>query len=328
MAKFKVGDKVRHVDDGQDGPVGVVKGVYGDGKIKVKFPGLMKDGFDGFEEEELVMANGCARNAKFSKGDKVESVKTGAKGVVDEVYGDEKYAVLFDGAGSPDRVEGFQIKAANAKACNGKFKVGDSVRLVKGPAPSVGDTGKVVNVYTLTEDMAKSMGFGDYVGQDIVTFFGKGGKHIVPEAWVVAANSAPLASNRASVFEYGVGDTVKLQSGRKGEVIAKYADKNGDIKVDVSIRGTRFTVLPNEIESVIKNSAPVRSTNAVVQNAINARRARNAEEFDKGFVESKARSIYNDLDDLLDYIKRFSKSGIPTYMLASVQDAMKAIDRI
>jgi hypothetical protein len=130
------------------------------------------------------------------------------------------------------------------------------------------------------------------------------------------------------VFEYGVGDTVKLQSGRKGEVIAKYADKNGDIKVDVSIRGTRFTVLPNEIESVIKNSAPVRSANAVVQNAINARRVRNAEEFDKGFVESKARSIYNDLDDLLDYIKRFSKSGIPTYMLASVQDAMKAIGRI
>lgn len=56
--------------------------------------------------------------AKFSKGDKVESVKTGAKGVVDEVYGDEKYAVLFDGATNPDKVEGFQIKAANGCARN------------------------------------------------------------------------------------------------------------------------------------------------------------------------------------------------------------------
>lgn len=52
--------------------------------------------------------------SKFKKGDKVVSVKTGAKGVVDEVYGEEKYAVLFDGAANPDRVEGFQIKAANS----------------------------------------------------------------------------------------------------------------------------------------------------------------------------------------------------------------------
>jgi hypothetical protein len=50
--------------------------------------------------------------SKFKKGDKVVSVKTGAKGVVDEVYGEEKYAVLFDGAANPDRVEGHQIKAA------------------------------------------------------------------------------------------------------------------------------------------------------------------------------------------------------------------------
>ena len=66
--------------------------------------------------------------AKFAKGDKVVSVKSGAKGVVDEVYGEEKYAVLFDGAANPDRVEGFQIKAANGCAKNAKFKVGDRVR--------------------------------------------------------------------------------------------------------------------------------------------------------------------------------------------------------
>lgn len=192
---------------------------------------------------------------KFSKGDKVESVKTGAKGVVDEVYGEEKYAVLFDGSTNPDRVEGFQIKAANAKACNGKFKVGDSVRLVKGPAPSVGDFGKVVNVYTLTEDMAKSMGFGDYVGQDIVTFFGKGGKHIVPEAWVVAANSAPISS-----------------------------------------------------------------TNSVVQNAINARRARNAEGYDN--------SLGREVDRLADRIAKKFKEHAESYAYWIEADCGRQVDAL
>ena len=65
--------------------------------------------------------------SKFKKGDKVASVKTGAKGVVDEVYGEEKYAVLFDGAANPDRVEGFQIRLANSRACNAKFKIGEWV---------------------------------------------------------------------------------------------------------------------------------------------------------------------------------------------------------
>lgn len=78
----------------------------------------------------------------------------------------------------------------------------------------------------------------------------------------------------------------------------------------------------------LANSAPVRSTNAVVQNAINARRARNAGGFDKAFVENKARSIYNDLDDLKDYLNRYAKDGVPAYMLSSVQDAMKAIGNI
>lgn len=76
--------------------------------------------------------------AKFSKGDKVESVKTGAKGVVDEVYGDEKYAVLFDGATNPDRVEGFQIKAANGCARNAKFKEGDNVKAKDGKVYTIG----------------------------------------------------------------------------------------------------------------------------------------------------------------------------------------------
>ena len=59
-----------------------------------------------------------AMDAKFKKGDKVVSVKTGAQGVVNEVYGEEKYAVLFNGAANPDRVEGFQIRLANSRAAD------------------------------------------------------------------------------------------------------------------------------------------------------------------------------------------------------------------
>lgn len=54
---------------------------------------------------------------KFSKGDKVVLVKSGDKGVVSEVYGGEKYAVWVDGEKYPWKVEGFQMKLANA-ACN------------------------------------------------------------------------------------------------------------------------------------------------------------------------------------------------------------------
>jgi preprotein translocase subunit YajC len=76
--------------------------------------------------------------SKFKKGDKVVSVKTGVKGVVDEVYDEEKYAVLFDGAANPDRVEGFQIRLANSRACNAKdgfgaeIKVGDRAKFITG----------------------------------------------------------------------------------------------------------------------------------------------------------------------------------------------------
>jgi hypothetical protein len=135
--------------------------------------------------------------AKFSKGDKVESVKTGARGVVDEVYGDEKYAVLFDGATNPDRVEGFQIKAANGCARNAKFKVGDKVT-----------DGNAVYEITDVDD-------GIY-------------------EWKVVSGKADPSHSEGGVISWA------------------------------------------ESKMRLANSAPVRSANAVVQNAINARRARNA----------------------------------------------------
>ena len=53
--------------------------------------------------------------AKFKVGDKVVST-SGNRGVVDEVYDHEQYAVRFDGRSMPDRVEGFKLRAANSAA--------------------------------------------------------------------------------------------------------------------------------------------------------------------------------------------------------------------
>lgn len=89
----------------------------------------------------------AAADAKFKKGDKVVSVKTGAQGIVNEVYGEEKYAVLFNGAANPDRVEGFQIRLSNshaADACgtDAKFQKGDKVRVWQ--YPIYGKMGEIV----------------------------------------------------------------------------------------------------------------------------------------------------------------------------------------
>ena len=119
---------------------------------------------------------------KFKKGDKVVSVKTGAQGVVDEVYGEEKYAVLFDGAANPDRVEGFQIRLANSRVRNGKFKVGDRVwvpaKQKRGVIRGVSATG---NQY----DVEFMGGGGAYVNEDGLEFLQALGNSDAP----VSANS-------------------------------------------------------------------------------------------------------------------------------------------
>lgn len=147
-AKFKVGDKV--FLRGQGGGVCTIvrigpkpaPGKYGAGWAEETFDVKRdRDGvmFTGLVETDLRLANSRATDsramdAKFKKGDKVVSVKTGAQGVVNEVYGEEKYAVLFNGAANPDRVEGFQIRLADnsraADACEDsiEFHVGQRVR--------------------------------------------------------------------------------------------------------------------------------------------------------------------------------------------------------
>lgn len=197
--------------------------------------------------------------AKFSKGDKVESVKTGAKGVVDEVYGDEKYAVLFDGATNPDKVEGFQIKAANGCARNAKFKVGQKVKMIVSAAP----------VYGLwLED-----GIGGMTGT--IT-------KVMPETeW--------------SNAEYEIG-------GRLGDVIRKA----GRVK----------TVAEEDLFAA--NSASLASTNAVVQNAINARTARNA----GGNDNSWGREV----DRLADTITKEFKKQAESYAYWIEADCGRPVD--
>ena len=78
-----------------------------------------------------------------------------------------------------------------------KFKVGDKVKQTNGPGK--GATGKIVNIYPLRPDMVASMGFGEYVGHDLITFMGPEGKSIVPEDWLVAANSRACNSRNPIV---------------------------------------------------------------------------------------------------------------------------------
>lgn len=168
--------------------------------------------------------------AKFSKGDKVESVKKGAKGVVDEVYGDEKYAVLFDGATNPDRVEGFQIKAANGCAKNAKFKIGDKVRVDSAFSSNVND----------------GMGIVDAIqGDDVIVSFGGYGKVRVPSAYVyinspastnaVVQNAINARRARNAIDFNGASAKVrKAFEGRLEKIVQKFKNDLRAVSTDVA----------------------------------------------------------------------------------------------
>lgn len=162
---------------------------------------------------------------KFKKGDRVVSVKTGAKGVVDEVYGEEKYAVLFDGAANPDRVEGFQIRLANSRACNGKFKVGDKVwvpaKQKRGVIRGVSATG---NQY----DVEFMGGGGAYVNEEGLEFL-----------QALGNSDSPVSTNSV------VRNAMAARTARNAETasqIAAKASKDAD-----------------ELEAMVKKATPWRN---------------------------------------------------------------------
>ena len=185
--------------------------------------------------------------AEFTAGDRVvkmSGIAAGKYGTVNSVREDGTLNVTFDG----ERMARFcDPERCGKVAANATFKKGDRVKL-KGSSKLgtvVGGMGTYIG--------AGSLGGGsDYPGDVTVRWDSYSFDTPVKPENLVLANSR--ACNRASVYEYGVGDTVKLRSGRTGEVLSKYVDKNGDIKIDVDLNGTRFTASPEMIDSVVKNS--------------------------------------------------------------------------
>lgn len=237
--------------------------------------------------------------AKFSKGDKVESVKTGAKGVVDEVYGDEKYAVLFDGSTNPDRVDGFQIKAANGCAKNAvakdidgnMLKVGDRVMYERSRG-------------TWDTDIIKRIDDNGSVYLSKTMLFGRD------------ASSSLVKNGCARNAKFKVGDKVT-----DGNAVYEITDVDDGIyewkfvsgKADPS-HSEGGEIAWAEGKMRLANSRAVCSTNAVVQNAINARRARNAIDFNgesakvrkalEGRLEKLVQKFKNDLNAVVADVGR------------------------
>jgi preprotein translocase subunit YajC len=202
---------------------------------------------------------GIAANAKFKVGDVVHRASTlgvdpkdlkilkAYRRNVPGIGFVQKYDVqLPDGTVHPDEDERWFVRA-NSRAANREFAPGDKV-CIGGRAGM--ERGEKVETIERVE--------GE--GNDKFLFF-KGSKWGMPARMYAYANSR--ACNRASVFEYGVGDTVKLRSGRTGEVLSKYVDKDGNLSIEINLNGTRYAVSADMVDSVVKNA---RACNAVARN--------------------------------------------------------------
>ena len=123
-AKFKVGDKVKHKTNGL---TGIVEGRATEpGNYNVRSEGRVFM----WDEDDLVLANACAANAKFKVGDRVwfKAPVTGAKvtAKITATLGGEKYGFVDDD-GIQGTIEGNAIYPLNSSAANATFKKGDRV---------------------------------------------------------------------------------------------------------------------------------------------------------------------------------------------------------
>lgn len=234
MAEFTAGDRVVKMSGIAAGKYGTVNSVREDGTLNVTFDGERMARFCDPERCGKVAAN-----AKFKVGDIV--VDKGFPSVKLRIVQDDSrynpnehtYAVkpLRGRAVTTSREE--DLKLANSRAANAKFKVGDEVVY-----KANGHRGQVKEID------------GDRIG---VRWILSSSIEWHSEDEIKKATNA-RACNRASVFEYGVGDTVKLRSGRTGEVLSKYVDKDGNLSIEINLNGTRYAVSADMVDSVVKNA--------------------------------------------------------------------------
>ena len=184
--------------------------------------------------------------ADFNTGDrivKMSGVNAGKYGTINSISDSGTLNVTFDG----ERLPRFCDPERCGKiGLNATYAVGDRVKfnVIRGFTP-VPKTGKVRSVSKIgpSGDMSSSEWY--YIDVD------GGGSAAVQAGNIVGRNAA---CNRASVYEYGVGDTVKLRSGRTGEVLSKYVDKDGNLSIEINLNGTRYAVSADMVDSVVKNS--------------------------------------------------------------------------
>jgi len=303
--------------------------------------------------------NGGAGEKRLGPFDTIEEAQAAGEMETSESNGGFVFRGVVDEANN-------QVFTASDKtALNAKFKVGDVViaRGIKGKIVRVTDKGTYIqegedgNNHELKEESIMKISnsrvrnayceAGDYIetrdgGQERVERV-VGDKVYLKSGDVISMSdvksilnrrvrtSCPVVANAIAANRRVARNSVEV------EVSLRYAGRVQHAMRDAarSISGVRMSstnTLVCSDEDAADDVVDMLEQAGVPKSEIslNAKKrvARNAEGFDKSFVEQKARSIYNDLDDLLDYLKRFSSSGIPVYMMASVTNAMKALRNI
>ena len=136
--------------------------------------------------------------AKFKLKERVKFRTAGGEtkaGTISVVDGNTGWYWIKTDDGESFTVEERDIFKNASQSCNAKFKVGDWVKVVKGPSPDIGEGGKVVSADAGVAGSAH----GKYAGERLVAFERDGARYIKPESCLVRWNSKTCASANPTV---------------------------------------------------------------------------------------------------------------------------------